>query len=432
MTSVVTVVVGYLLPWIDQSLLFIQVQKSGFDLIGGILRAVRAIDGPGEAIEEARLRLMLAAAAVSLPLAVAVPCLPSSVFGVRAGSVAGLAFAVPAMIWLYVAGEVDEALGRMTGPLSALAGDPAAAIGTGVYAVAAGMAGGVVGGLLGLVALAWTRDRPLPVRARPVPDTPSPSAAPARRSPQGPSAEPPAQPPPDTDPAAGVSPETAAELPRREPTETERAFPARTVLLAAVIVLPLSLAGAAGLGYWSGRTPDRGSEPTRATVERRASKTAAPAEISEAELRRYYDDHPSEFHKPLQRRAAQILFAPEDRAAAERVLAELQRDLPNQALFRDRAARLSVDRDTSVRGGDLGFVSRPHERQDGEREVPAVVMDAIWRIERVGDYAPLVRSSRGWHVVRLTGKRAALHLSFEEARGRIRSLLQQQSTGSQR
>lgn len=146
------------------------------------------------------------------------------------------------------------------------------------------------------------------------------------------------------------------------------------------------------------------------------------SDISDADMRRYYEQHRDEYHKPEQVRAAHILFS--DRALGERVLAEVTKAPADLRLFRERTIAHTQDAETRDRGGDLRFFSRPNERQADEPEVPAEVAEAAFSITKIGEISPrLVKSSRGWHIVKLTGKRAKLDRSFEEVRRQIQNRL---------
>lgn len=146
------------------------------------------------------------------------------------------------------------------------------------------------------------------------------------------------------------------------------------------------------------------------------------SDITDADMRRYYEQHRAEYHKPEQVRAAHILF--DDRAAGERVLAEITKSPADLKLFRSRTISETRDAETRDRGGDLRFFSRPGERQPDEPEIPSEVAEAAFGLSKIGEVAPrLVKSPRGWHIVKLTGKRAKLDRSFEEVRRQIQNRL---------
>ncbi len=149
---------------------------------------------------------------------------------------------------------------------------------------------------------------------------------------------------------------------------------------------------------------------------------STPESISADDVRAYYEAHASEFHTPEQVRASHIQVR--DRASAERVLAQLLAAPNDLRLHRQLADQHNTDQETRDRFGDLRFFSRPNERTENEPNVPAAVAEAAFSIERIGGIHPeVVHSDRGWHVIKLTGRRAAMHRTLEEAERPIRSRL---------
>jgi peptidyl-prolyl cis-trans isomerase C len=147
-------------------------------------------------------------------------------------------------------------------------------------------------------------------------------------------------------------------------------------------------------------------------------------DITEDEIKRYYDEHISEFDKPAQIRASHILF--KDKAAAESALKELKAQPTDMDLFRKIAEQKSQDAATKASGGDLRFFSEAvdpkGETEDPER--PAAVRKAAFSLANVGDlYPEVVQSERGFHIVKLTGRREALKRTLEDARRMIQNKL---------
>ncbi|HET8932723.1 MAG TPA: peptidyl-prolyl cis-trans isomerase [Polyangiales bacterium] len=147
-------------------------------------------------------------------------------------------------------------------------------------------------------------------------------------------------------------------------------------------------------------------------------------DITDEEIKAYYDAHLSEFDKPAQVRASHILF--KDRTAAEQALKELKAKPQDQELFRKIAEQRSLDSSTKASGGDLRFfsdVADPQGETD-EPERPAAVRKAAFSLANVGDlYAEPVQSERGFHVVKLTGRREALKRTLDDARRMIQNKL---------
>ena len=144
-------------------------------------------------------------------------------------------------------------------------------------------------------------------------------------------------------------------------------------------------------------------------------------DVTDAEVEAYYDAHRNEFHKPEQVRASHIRFT--DRARAQRVLAQILARPDDAALFRRLTEEHNTDEDTQgARRGDLRFFSQDGSRGDDQDPVPGPVAAAAFALERIGAVHPeLVEVDGAFHIVKLTGRRAALHRTLEEASRPIRN-----------
>lgn len=146
------------------------------------------------------------------------------------------------------------------------------------------------------------------------------------------------------------------------------------------------------------------------------------SDISDEDVRAYYESHRHEFNKPEQVRASHILIR--NRATAERVLRQILASPSDVRTFRELAERHNEDPETRDRFGDLRFFSRPEERQPEDPDVPAEVASAAFSITTIGGVHPsLVQTDRGFHIVKLTGRRAALSRSLQDATRPIRHRL---------
>jgi len=147
-----------------------------------------------------------------------------------------------------------------------------------------------------------------------------------------------------------------------------------------------------------------------------------PESIPDEDVREYYEAHRTEFHTPAQVRASHILVR--DRATAQRVLRQLLQAPSDTRLYRRLAQEHNTDEATRDRFGDLRFFSRPSERTENEPEIPDAVAEAAFSIQNIGGLHPTpVQADDGWHIVKLTGRRAAMHRSLEEASTPIRTRL---------
>ena len=75
----------------------------------------------------------------------------------------------------------------------------------------------------------------------------------------------------------------------------------------------------------------------------------------------------------------------------------------------------SRDEDSRERGGDLTFLERTGGTQ------PAPVVEAAFALKQVGEVSAPVKSERGFHVLRLTERRAARLRPFEEVKVSVRA-----------
>jgi peptidyl-prolyl cis-trans isomerase C len=141
-------------------------------------------------------------------------------------------------------------------------------------------------------------------------------------------------------------------------------------------------------------------------------------EITDAEVKAVYDANPTEFDRPAQVRASHIFV--KDRARAEGLLAKAKKT--DLAGFRQMARQESEDPTTKDNGGDLQFFSA-----DADGQPPAVVRDAAFSLDKVGAvYPELVAEGGGYHILMLTGKRAAVKRTYEQAKRAIHHKLMRQ------
>ncbi len=156
------------------------------------------------------------------------------------------------------------------------------------------------------------------------------------------------------------------------------------------------------------------------------------ADVSDAEIKQYYDANKGEFEKPAQVRASHILF--KDKASAEKALKELKAKplIDEMQRFRKLAEQHNQDPLTKDSFGDLRFFSLVRDAgETNEPERPDAVRKAAFTLKTVGDvYPEVVQSEKGFHVIKLTGKREALSRTLEDARRLIQNRLWRQKRES--
>jgi peptidyl-prolyl cis-trans isomerase C len=146
------------------------------------------------------------------------------------------------------------------------------------------------------------------------------------------------------------------------------------------------------------------------------------SDISDDEIKAYYDAHPDEYNKPAQVRVSEIVV--KDEAKAKRLLKQVLDKRDDDALFRELAHTHNEDPLLRERYGDLQFFSQPSERREGDPYLPDAVAKAAFALEKVGDIHPEpIKTEQGLHIVKLTAKRKELQRTLEQARRPIQHRL---------
>ncbi|MEM7254939.1 MAG: SurA N-terminal domain-containing protein [Pseudomonadota bacterium] len=135
--------------------------------------------------------------------------------------------------------------------------------------------------------------------------------------------------------------------------------------------------------------------------------------VDEDELRALYESRKGSYVAPEQRRASHILVRTgddlNDEQALEKITA-IKAELDGGADFAEVAKAQSDDPGSGAKGGDLGFFSTGI--MDPSFEGAAFAMAA-------GELSDPVRSSFGWHLIKVTDIRAQATKPFEEARDEV-------------
>lgn len=151
-------------------------------------------------------------------------------------------------------------------------------------------------------------------------------------------------------------------------------------------------------------------------------------EISEEEAREFYEKNIHDYVKPERRRLSHIFFeAPQGDAKRNRVRAEAERALrdlrtKDRDAFSAFAKERSDDNRSKRAGGDLSFRSQKDFEQMWGEEFAL----AAFSLTSVGQFAELVATEKGFHIVKLLGKQDGLERSFEMVRANIENRLERE------
>lgn len=131
----------------------------------------------------------------------------------------------------------------------------------------------------------------------------------------------------------------------------------------------------------------------------------AKAQVSEDEVREYFDQHRGEFDQPEMVHARHILVATEQEAK------EIRKRLLDGADFAALAKEKSIDAASSQAGGDLGFFGRG-------KMVPEFEQAAFTLA--VGDTSQPVKTQHGYHIIQVLEKKPAQAADYEKVKEEAR------------
>ncbi|WP_342374120.1 peptidyl-prolyl cis-trans isomerase [Myxococcus stipitatus] len=177
----------------------------------------------------------------------------------------------------------------------------------------------------------------------------------------------------------------------------------------------------------------------RATLEkvmvqkllRKQQEAAASAPLDEAELRKYYDEHRSEFSKPERIRVSHLFLAApaSDTALRAKSLAEATKILadikskesdPLKTAFEVTATQKSQDTDSKSTGGDLGYRSREELTQAWG----SAFTEAAFALQTPSELGQVVETDKGIHLIKLQNRQPGMDQTFDQAKPRIEARLQ--------
>lgn len=156
------------------------------------------------------------------------------------------------------------------------------------------------------------------------------------------------------------------------------------------------------------------------------STIVSKIKVSEEDARKFYDQNPDKFTRSESVKASHILIGVEPTASAEekktaREKAEkLRKELDGGADFA-ALAKGNSSCPSSQQGGDLGFF--------GKGQMVPPFETAAFAL-KPGEISDVVETQFGYHIIKLTEKKAAETVTFKEAQTRIEEYLKGQKVNS--
>lgn len=142
----------------------------------------------------------------------------------------------------------------------------------------------------------------------------------------------------------------------------------------------------------------------------------ASVPVNEQILRHAYDEQAATATNDEQRRASHILIQvpagadAKTQAAARARIDKIQQQLKGGAAFETLAREYSDDKPSAAKGGDLGYF--------GKGVMDKAFEEAAFKLKK-GEVSAPVRSSFGWHLIKLTDIKTTPRKTFAEARADI-------------
>ncbi len=143
--------------------------------------------------------------------------------------------------------------------------------------------------------------------------------------------------------------------------------------------------------------------------------TLRNSDISDDELKQYFEEHRESFIVPERRQVRRILIKIEDgkeaeaKAKAEKLLAQVK---ANPDSFKEVAIKESQDA-FARRGGDLGFISKKGK--------PGIDEDIVKKAFELGEgeFSDVFKTKDGYNIIQVVNIREQVERSFEQMKGAV-------------
>jgi len=159
-------------------------------------------------------------------------------------------------------------------------------------------------------------------------------------------------------------------------------------------------------------------------VELKGEDLANSIEVTDADVEAYYQAQSARYSTEERRRVSHILLesAEEDSAVAAKA-AELLQQLQQGADFAELAKQHSADTVSAENGGDLDFITKDVMEPEFE--------NAVYALAKAGDLSGVVKTSFGYHLIKLTEIEPGTIKPLAEVRASIITAVQQEKAAEQ-
>jgi peptidyl-prolyl cis-trans isomerase C len=134
--------------------------------------------------------------------------------------------------------------------------------------------------------------------------------------------------------------------------------------------------------------------------------------VTDADLKKFYDTNRDQFKRDREIETSQIVLKTEQEAK------EIQARLIKGETFEDLARTYSIDPSAKATGGKIGY--HPKGTLIPEYE------EAAFKLARVGQLSPIVKTQLGFHIIKLEGTKAPSFVPFDEVKEFIKQKMGQE------
>jgi peptidyl-prolyl cis-trans isomerase D len=158
------------------------------------------------------------------------------------------------------------------------------------------------------------------------------------------------------------------------------------------------------------------------------NKTEASVQVTPDDLRKYYDEHREQYRVPEQVKVSHILIktplpGPDGKVdekgatEAQRRAEDLLKQVKSGANFEDLAKKYSEDPGSAKQGGSLGWIGRGQTVPEFEKTAFSLPK---------GQMSDLIKSSYGFHIIRVDDKQEAHVKTLDEVKSDIEPVVKHQ------
>ena len=135
-------------------------------------------------------------------------------------------------------------------------------------------------------------------------------------------------------------------------------------------------------------------------------------QITDEEVKDYYEKHLVEFQRPERRRVGIVVVADEEKA--KQLRAEIDKSTGDLRAFQEIVKNNSIDEETKNRSGLLPFFEKD------DKNIEKAIVDATFAMTKAGDIAGPIKVTKGWAVLRMSGISPAVDKKIDEVKDQLK------------